>query len=773
MTDRPTIFISYAHADVRWKDKLLVHLKAALGLDPPVDLWHDRRIGVGDAWRKEIEEALGRSTAAVLIVSAHFLASDFIQRNEVPTLLDRYRAAGVRLLPLLVRHCPWQRHPWLSQLQMRPLDGQPLNSLSDVDSGLSAFATEVATYFDSKLPIPQPVDAPVKAGSNEPHGALRPVYRGQHAQQKSEELEKAYLRRQSLSDVGADTTDIETLIRGLRRDLRQGPQLQPGESLEDGRFLLIKELGHGGFATVWLAQDRQKNQRVAIKVLHGQFSTSEERRERLFRGAGQMAKLDHPNVVKVLGEPAMEDGWAYYVMEYLEGGDFRRAVLEGRLSLEAQLDALGKIAAALDYAHGRGIIHRDVKPANILLTTEGEPKLTDFDLVQAEDSTGLTRTRAGMGSYHYAAPECQEDAASATRVCDVYSFAATLAFALSGKELGSRFLFQRPAFLSDLDLPKTAREILSQALDLEPAKRPASAGTFYRELQAALKAKPEPLPEPWPTRSKTSEPEKPTRRSTAVPVARRADPFRTIVTPLNGEVELWREIPAGDGVIGSREREGHSDEKPRHRILVTRPFWMSAVPITNAQYAAFNSKKADLSKPDHPIVNVTWHDATEFCAWLAKEQGFTGARLPTEEEWEYACRAGSETAYWSGDTEANFARVSWYTTNSEGDTHVAGEKPANSWGLYDMHGNVWEWAASVWDEAKYKNRSPKEPFKHDPTETPADLAAFRGQGRTLRGGSCWSDADRARSAFRWSRSPDFGYGDRGFRVLLSSAPSEE
>ncbi|MCG8455314.1 MAG: toll/interleukin-1 receptor domain-containing protein, partial [Holophagales bacterium] len=125
--ERPTIFLSYAHADEAWKDRLMSHLRAAFGLDPAVELWDDRRIGVGGAWRKEIEQALGRARAAILLVSADFLSSDFIGRVEIPKLLTRREAEGVRLLPLLVRACTWTRSKWLAAIQMRPTDAVPLD----------------------------------------------------------------------------------------------------------------------------------------------------------------------------------------------------------------------------------------------------------------------------------------------------------------------------------------------------------------------------------------------------------------------------------------------------------------------------------------------------------------------------------------------------------------------------------------------------------------------------------------------------------------------
>ncbi|MCP4654710.1 MAG: formylglycine-generating enzyme family protein, partial [bacterium] len=158
-----------------------------------------------------------------------------------------------------------------------------------------------------------------------------------------------------------------------------------------------------------------------------------------------------------------------------------------------------------------------------------------------------------------------------------------------------------------------------------------------------------------------------------------------------------------------------------------------------------------------------------FCRWLSAVLPWArDARLPTEEEWEYGCRAGSETRYWSGDGEADLDRVGWYDKNSEDRTHRVGESPANPWCLYDVHGNVWEWTLSAWT-GDYSGREAG--VKVDPAAIdPADLAAPPGGRRVIRGGSCWDEALRARSAYRFWWYP--GYEDRlqGFRVLLPAAP---
>ncbi len=228
-------------------------------------------------------------------------------------------------------------------------------------------------------------------------------------------------------------------------------------------------------------------------------------------------------------------------------------------------------------------------------------------------------------------------------------------------------------------------------------------------------------------------------------------------------VPLWPEIAAGEFRMGSPEGVGYGDERPRHRVRISEPFRLLAVPVTNAMYAAFDPAHSGVDDPeraDHPVVEVTWYQASAFAAWL-------GGRLPTEAEWEYAARAGTETAYWSGDDEEDLARVGWYAGNSGNRTHAVAELPANAWELYDVHGNVWEWVGDGFDGAEYQRRvdEAKEPIVDPQCPT-------RGVDRVIRGGCYRGAADGARSAYRWYGLPWNEDENLGFRVLLPAAPSD-
>jgi formylglycine-generating enzyme required for sulfatase activity len=256
--------------------------------------------------------------------------------------------------------------------------------------------------------------------------------------------------------------------------------------------------------------------------------------------------------------------------------------------------------------------------------------------------------------------------------------------------------------------------------------------------------------------------------------------FQWIDTPINGRVPLWREIPAGRFEMGSPQREGIFDERPLHNVKIERAFRCSVCPVTQAQFIAFDSTqqfqrwkgvRAE-ELPHHPLVGVTWYEAISFCRWLSATFPWArGARLPVEAEWEYACRAGSRSRYWSGEKKRDLSRVSWYEVNSGLRTHRVGEKPANPRGLYDVHGNVWEWMLNPFTDS-YAGR--EEGVAHDPLDVQLDAAASEAVGggrRVIRGGCFRSNTIEVRAAFRAGRGPGGESGDLGFRVVIPPAPS--
>ncbi len=299
-----------------------------------------------------------------------------------------------------------------------------------------------------------------------------------------EQLELAYRRREERIVLGADSGDVDHEILELRRTLRRGPQLRPGESLLAGRYRLISALGSGGFATVWKAYDRETRTLVALKVLHGQWSADRSYRERFARGARTMLLLRHPNIVRVLREPCDDDGFYFYVMELIDGTCMHRAVRERQLPISDAARVILTLCDALAFAHERGYIHRDIKPANILLDRDGGVFLSDFDLIRGDDTTGGTRTGAGLGTLLYAAPEALSDAGRVDARADVYSTGMTLLFAALGRELRIDDLYDTQ--MNALATPPAITPVIYRATARHLDRRYPSILEFKAALQAVL-----------------------------------------------------------------------------------------------------------------------------------------------------------------------------------------------------------------------------------------------------------------------------------------------
>lgn len=219
-------------------------------------------------------------------------------------------------------------------------------------------------------------------------------------------------------------------------------------------------------------------------------------------------------------------------------------------------------------------------------------------------------------------------------------------------------------------------------------------------------------------------------------------------------------IPPGEFLMGSPDDDRHgSAEKPQHRVRITKPFYLGVYEVTQLEFARMMRANPSNFKGNmkRPVEQVTWNDAVEFCRRLsAKER--VRYRLPTEAEWEYACRAGSTTRYCFGDSESELGEFAWYSDNSGKTTHPVGQKKPNAWGLFDMHGNVWEWCAD-WYGTNYYRASPAA----DPT------GPTTGSGRVSRGGGFDPAAGYCRSAKRGDLFLVNGvYLALGFRVVRAA-----
>jgi formylglycine-generating enzyme required for sulfatase activity/serine/threonine protein kinase len=233
-------------------------------------------------------------------------------------------------------------------------------------------------------------------------------------------------------------------------------------------------------------------------------------------------------------------------------------------------------------------------------------------------------------------------------------------------------------------------------------------------------------------------------------------------------------VPAGEFYMGSGadDKDAWDDEKPRHKVTISKPFYLGKYKVTVGQFKRFvqatgyktEAEKAGDSSTwkqpgfaqtdEHPVVYLSWNDAHAFCQWLAEETG-AKVRLPSEAEWEYSCRAGTTTKFYFGDNEADLGDYAWYAGNSGFRTHPCGRKKPNAFGLFDMHGLAWEWCVDG-----------KQTYTDD-VETDPEGPTSAGASRVSRGGSFDDGPRLCRAADRCGRAPSYRYVVIGFRVLVS------
>jgi formylglycine-generating enzyme required for sulfatase activity len=224
---------------------------------------------------------------------------------------------------------------------------------------------------------------------------------------------------------------------------------------------------------------------------------------------------------------------------------------------------------------------------------------------------------------------------------------------------------------------------------------------------------------------------------------------KTISVDLGGGVTMELVlIRDGSFTMGSESQSALSDDKPAHTVTISKPFYQGKYEVTQEQSQAVMgnnpSDPSELKGPRLPVDSVSWNDCQEFIKKLQSKSPGLMFSLPTEAQWEYACRAGSKTDYSFGDDGSRLGDYAWYKENSLSITHMVGGKQPNAWGLYDIHGNVEEWCTDWYGE--YSSGAQKDP-----------AGPSSGQLRVVRGGSCGIFDTFVRSASRLADSPDRRY----------------
>jgi formylglycine-generating enzyme required for sulfatase activity len=251
------------------------------------------------------------------------------------------------------------------------------------------------------------------------------------------------------------------------------------------------------------------------------------------------------------------------------------------------------------------------------------------------------------------------------------------------------------------------------------------------------------------------------------------EPPRHFIELVPGVSMAFRLIPPGEFRMGQRGEL--ADEEPVHRVRIAHPFGIAETPVTQEQFAVW-TRAAGVAhenhfqgRPRHPAESMDWNEATAFCDWITERcrvqfpEGMQRAALPSEAQWEYACRAGTETEYHTGDGEAALREAGWFGENWDtGSTHPVGEKAWNDFWLHDMHGNVSEWCSDLWNEHAYREQVDGWVSDADRADKPAE----EDPRRVVRGGSWGNHFFVCRSAVRLWHWASYDFGAVGFRPVL-------
>jgi serine/threonine-protein kinase len=593
-----------------------------------------------------------------------------------------------------------------------------------------------------------------------------------------------------------------------------------------GKFLLLELLGKGGCGMVWRAHDTELDRVVAVKVPHASLLMSAVLRERFRREARAAAQVSHPNIVTLLEVTQVEDV-PLLVMEYVEGTNLGRLVEQsGPLPVRQACDCIRQAALGLQHAHERGLVHRDIKPANLLLTTppaagagagQGVVKVLDLGLARlprrpADADTSLTEPGCLMGTADFMAPEQGRDARTADARADVYSLGCSLYYLLTARlpfpggtatDKMLRHHLEEPVPLEQLQpaVSPALAAVVRKMMARRPEDRYTTAAEVVAALTAVLQAADKPASASPPAPATTSAggtasvsaPPRPRRWRTAgfllgglallglllllrpwIWFGRPVPPELVVENSLGMKLRL---IPPGRFLRGSdegeKDREDH--EGPRREITITRAFYLGICEVTQRQYETVMGsnpsffKQPDDGPPHYPVEKVTYPMAVLFCERLsalpAERKAGRVYRLPSEAEWEYACRAGTRTMYHFKGGVNQLGEYAWFVDNAGGKTHPVMQKQPNPWGLYDMYGNVWEWCADWYDYGYYRDGPDRDPL----CTRPRPKEAGEKDKRVLRGGDwgVFGKANWCRSAARGRNVPNAKQHSIGLRVALN------
>ena len=622
-----------------------------------------------------------------------------------------------------------------------------------------------------------------------------------------------------------EKNDFNTTRMDSRERLRT-LYLQPGDIIA-GSYEFVCELGHGGMGMVCLCRDLVANGRLmAVKTVPDILRNNDEAVEALTREYDNMYSLTNDGIVAV--RHLVKDDFRYYVvMDYVEGETLAAYLAKHRkTSVAVVLEVIRRLAAALDYAHGKGLVHRDIKPGNVMVHIDGNNvksvKLLDFGLgLQIWKSFSRTTGQLTSGTPAYKSPEQWDPRryGKPSFNSDQYSLAVMAYEMLSGDYPFAEYDDMetvRVAVLNDeperIDgIADYMNDTLQKALAKRQEDRFKSCKAFVDALiqppvivkQPAPQPQPNVmvLPLPRPVIGEKLSPQPPVIKTPSI-----TPRDITLTLPGNVPLELVH-IHAGSFTMGSpKDEPGRYDDEIQHHVTLTKDFWLGKYSVTQGQWKAVMGTtlldQANKAYPnegykhignigdDYPMYWVNWNEASEFCRALTEREQSAGCLpagykyvLPTEAQWEYTCRSGTSTALYNGDIiilgENNAPAVdgiAWYAGNSS-----VGYK-GTGWDTKDWKEK--QYPGGVAGPRKVGGKKPNQWGLYDmignvyewcrdwdgayPTGSVTDPAGpSSGSSRVLRGGTWGRGARYCRSAGRSRLDPTYR-GIFGFRVAMAS-----
>jgi serine/threonine protein kinase len=475
---------------------------------------------------------------------------------------------------------------------------------------------------------------------------------------------------------------------------------------------------------VWLADEiiTQNNEekflrQVCIKIVPPEVQHSQEEMERIKNIFQQTHALHHTNICPVYALKVDQRHGFYIVMKYVNGQTLNKIRLNllnqnNKITIDDAIKYLFPVAEALDYAHKNKIIHRDIKPDNILIDEFGIPFIIDFGLA-AQIHTSLTNVSQAVtskfGTLIYKAPEQWQGELQDAKT-DQYSLAVVLYEFLSGRapfiadnEMLLGYQVSQKIAPKIAELPDNVNLALAKALAKERKNRYENCVDLMQSI--ILTKKPNTI-----NINSSSNPNSNTENNENT-----VNVGEQIKLKINSSDYAFRWCPPGLFMMGSLRSEiGSINDDEQRPVIIHNGFWISETTITQEQWEALTNQKPSYFKGKKlPVENITWYECQDFIIRLNNEllkennpaiENFHFA-LPTSMQWEYACRAGSTMPFHFGfvlnGDKANCKGTKPYGTETKGKnlkrTTNVGTYPPNNWGIYDMHGNVWEWCNDSWE----------------------------------------------------------------------------